>query len=157
MKYQVNQQLLEQNQRLLRRLNTSCLSQTQIRQLLNEIFGYHLDDSDRFLLLFYSDYGRNIKIGRNVSVSCNVMMADKAGITIGNDVEISSGTSLLTVDGDQVGPIKIDSHVKIGCNVMILPNVHIGAHVAISAGTIIAHDVNAGQTITRNDKGAIKV
>lgn len=65
----VDQRLLEQNQRLLRHLNTSCLNDRQIKQLLNEIFGYQIEDSNQFLLPFYSDYGRNIKLGKNISVS----------------------------------------------------------------------------------------
>lgn len=76
------------------------------------------------------------------------MMADKAGIRIGDDVEIGSGTSLLTVDGNRQGPIVIDSGVKIGGNVIILPNVHIGTDAVISAGSIITHDIPAGENIS---------
>ncbi|WP_431815458.1 sugar O-acetyltransferase [Limosilactobacillus portuensis] len=144
----VDQRLLEQNQRLLRHLNTSCLNDRQIKQLLNEIFGYQIEDSNQFLLPFYSDYGRNIKLGKNISVSCNVTMADKAGIRIGDNVEIGSSTSLLTVDGNQSGPIVIDSGVKIGGNVIILPNVHIGTDAVISAGSIITHDIPARENIS---------
>ncbi|MBB1078514.1 sugar O-acetyltransferase [Limosilactobacillus sp. STM2_1] len=140
-KVKVNQQLFEQNQRLLQHLNTSCLNKRQVKQLLSEILGYQLDDSNQFLLPFYSDYGRNIKLGKNISISCNVMMADRAGIKIGDNVEIGAGTSLLTVDGNRQGLIVIDSGVKIGGNVIVLPNVHIGAHAVISAGAIVAHDV----------------
>ena len=148
----VDQRLLAQNQRLLRHLNTSCLNDRQIKQLLSEIFGYQLADSNQFLLPFYSDYGRNIKLGKNISVSCNVTMADRAGIRIGDDVEIASGVSLLTVDGDQSGPIIIDSGVKIGGNVTVLPNVHIGADAVISAGSIITHDLPAGERYVRRKK-----
>ncbi|HJF53738.1 MAG TPA: sugar O-acetyltransferase [Limosilactobacillus coleohominis] len=143
-KVNVDQRLLEQNQRLLQHLNTSCLNRRQIKQLLSEIFGYQLDDSNQFLLPFYSDYGRNIKLGKNVSVSCNVMMADKAGIKIGDDVEIGSGTSLLTVDGAEQGPIIVGNNVKIGGNVTILPKVKIMDGSVIKAGSIITHDFKGG-------------
>lgn len=76
-------------------------------------------------------------------------MADKGGITIGNNVAIGPGTTLLTVDGNNVGPIKIDSNTKIGGNVTILPNVHIGPNVTVSAGSIITHDIPKGMTILR--------
>lgn len=148
-KVNVDQRLLEQNQRLLQHLNTSCLNKRQVKQLLSEIFGHQLDDSNQFLLPFYSDYGRNIKLGKNVSVSCNVMMADKAGIKIGDNVEIGSGTSLLTIDGEQTGPIVIDSGVRIGGNVIVLPNVHIGAHAVVSAGSIVTHGIPVGEKYTR--------
>lgn len=145
----VDQHLLEQNQRLLQHLNTSCLNKKQIHQLLSEIFGYPVNESNKILLPFYSDYGRNIKLGNNTFISCNVTMADRGGIQIGNNVEIGPGTTLLTVDGERVGPIKIESNVQIGGNVMILPNVHIGANVTIGAGSIITHDIPEGQTVLR--------
>lgn len=156
-KVNIDQQLLEQNQRLLQHLNTSCLNKWQVRQLLSEIFGYQLDDSNQFLLPFYSDYGRNIKLGKNVLVSCNVMMADKAGIKIGDNVEIGAGTSLLTVDGERQGPIIIESDVKIGGNVTVLPNVHIGAHAVISAGSIIAYDVQTGEKVLQGGNNDARI
>ncbi|WP_295730433.1 DapH/DapD/GlmU-related protein [uncultured Limosilactobacillus sp.] len=144
---------MKQNQRLLRHLNTSRLSNKEIHQLLSEIFGYRLADSTHFLLPFYSDYGRNIRIGKNVAVSCNVTMADRGGITIGNNVEIGSGVSLLTVNGNQAGPIKIDSDVKIGGNVIILPGVRVGTGAIIGAGTIVAHDVSQRQVVSIDSEG----
>lgn len=107
-----------------------------------------MDRDTKFLLPFYSDYGRNIEIGKNVLVSCNVMMADRGGITIGDNVEIGAGTSLLSVDGEQIGPIKIDNDVKLSGNVVILPNVHIGAHAIISAGTVVAHNIPARKKLS---------
>lgn len=145
--------MLEQNQRLLRRLNTCCLNEREIKQLLSEILGYRLDGNTKFLLPFYSDYGRNIKIGKNVLINCNVMMADKGGITISNNVEIGAGCSLLSVDGNQIGPIKIDAGVKLGGNVTVLPNVHIGAQAIIGAGSIITHNIPAEKIIAVNAEG----
>lgn len=75
-------------------------------------------------------------------------MADKGGITIGDNVEIGSGVSLLTNSGNRIGPIKIDSNAKLGGNVIILPNVHIGAGTIICAGTIVTHDVPQGQMVS---------
>lgn len=123
------------------------MNKRQVQQLLSEILGYQVDDSNQFLLPFYSDYGRNIRLGKSISVSCNVMMADKAGIKIGDNVKIGSGTSLLTVDGNRFGPIVIDSDIQISSNVIILPNVHIGAHSIIGAGSIITHDIPEEESV----------
>lgn len=136
-------------------MNTSQLNQKEIHQLLSEILGYQLDNSCSFLLPFYSDYGRNIKIGREVKVSCNVTMADKGGIKIGDRVAIGSGASLQTVDGRVSGPIVIDADAYIGANALILPNVHIGASACVGAGTVVTHNVPAGKTVTAVSKGVI--
>lgn len=147
---------MEQNRRLLRHLNTSCLNEKQIKQLLSEIFGYQLDESNEFLLPFYSDNGRNIRFGKNNFISCNVTMAGNEEISIEDNVTIGPGTSLLTIDGNQSGPIRIESNVTIGGNVMILPNVHIGPNVTIKSGSIITHDILSGKTVSiPNDKEGI--
>lgn len=39
------------------------------------------------------------------------------------------------------------NYIKIGGNVIILPNVHIGTDAVIGAGSIIIHDIPAGETI----------
>ncbi|MCD7117180.1 acetyltransferase [Limosilactobacillus albertensis] len=130
------------------------MNEREVKQLLSEILGYQLNDNTKFLLPFYSDYGRNIKLGKNVLISCNVMMADKGGIVISDNVEIGAGCSLLSVDGNQSGPIKIDTGAKLGGNVTVLPNVHIGAQAIIGAGSIITHDVPAGKIISMEGESA---
>lgn len=147
----LNAQLVEQNQRLLRHLNTSNLCNTEIRQLLSEILGYQIDEKTRFQLPFYSDYGRNIKVGKHVLIGANVTMNDRGGIVLADDVQIGSGVSLSTVDGNTTGPILVDQGAKISGNVMILPNVHIGHHAIIGAGMIVTHDVPAKTVISIQD------
>lgn len=120
----------------------------QIKQLLSEIFGYRIDESNIFLLPFYSDNGRNIKLGKNNYISCNVTMAGNEEILIKDSVKIGPGTSLLTVDGNESGPIKIESNVIIGGNVMILPNVHVGPNAVIKSGAIITHNIPAGKVVS---------
>ncbi|WP_295730503.1 DapH/DapD/GlmU-related protein [uncultured Limosilactobacillus sp.] len=121
--------------------------------MLSEILGYQLADSTEILLPFYSDYGRNIKIGKNVSISCNVMMADKGGIEINDNVKIGAGVSLQTVDGDITKPIVIDEGARIGGNATILPGVHIGANAVVGAGVIITHDLPTGEHVSYQQGG----
>lgn len=40
------------------------------------------------------------------------------------------------------------NYIKIGGNVIILPNVHIGTDAVIGAGSIITHDIPARENIS---------
>jgi len=138
-------QLMNQNQRLLQHLNTGRLCPAEIKQLISEIIGQQVATDTEIRLPFYTDYGRNIKMGKNVFINCNVMMSDIAGITIGNNVEISSGVSLLTSSYVQkelvLAPIKLEDNVKIGAQVIILPGVTIDEGSVIEAGSTISKNI----------------
>jgi len=150
MTWQVNlsdgdRQLMKQNQRLLQHLNTSRLCPAEVNQLVSEVIGRPLTADTEIRLPFYTDFGRNIKIGKNVFINCNVMMSDIAGITIGKNVEIDSGVSLLTNSYVQnklvMAPIKIKDDVKIGARVIILPGVTISEGSIIEAGSIVSKNI----------------
>lgn len=98
----LRQKLIQQNQRLLQNLNTQRHCSCEIRQLISEIIGQKVPTSTEIHLPFYSDYGRNIKLGERVFINANVMMADLGGITIENDVLIGPGAYLISVDRKSV-------------------------------------------------------
>lgn len=70
-------------------------------------------------------------------------------VTIGNNVTVAGGASLLTHDGStkkilgysKVGRIDIGDDVFIGAMSIILPNVKIGNRVVIGAGSIVTKDI----------------
>jgi len=141
-----DRQLMDQNQRLLQHLNTGRHCRAEINQLVSELTGQQLDSNTEIRLPFYTDYGHNIRIGKNAFINCNVMMSDIAGITIGKNVEISSGVSLLTVNYSKKelveAPIKIQDNVKIGAQVIVLPGVTISEGSIVEAGSIISKNIN---------------
>ena len=70
-------------------------------------------------------------------------------ITIGNYVTIASGVKLLAHDSSvgyltkstRIGVIEVGSHVFIGANSIIMPNVRIGDWSVIGAGSVVTKDV----------------
>lgn len=56
-------QLIVQNQRLLQNLNTQRHCSCEVCQLVSEIIGREVPASTEIRVSFYSDYGRNIKLG----------------------------------------------------------------------------------------------
>jgi maltose O-acetyltransferase len=71
------------------------------------------------------------------------------GITIGDNVSISEGVMLLTLEHDlesssfdnQGAPIEINDFVFVGARAIILPGVNVGQGSAIGAGSVVTRDI----------------
>ncbi len=62
-------------------------NQEKEKEILTELFGYEAENL-ALMSPFDTDYGWNVKLGRNVFVNSNCYFMDGGGITIGNDVFI---------------------------------------------------------------------
>ena len=121
------------------------------------------------LFPFYTDCGKNIKIGKNVFINACCKFQDQGGIEIGDGVLIGHNVTLATLNHDErpefrqniyPKPIKIGNNVWIGSNATILQGVTIGDGAIIGAGAIVTKDipknaiaVGAPAKITRKVKG----
>lgn len=103
----------------------------------------------------------NMTIGHNCFFNSGCRFLDYGGITIGNNVGISVGATLisdnhpcntLTLDEwvDVKEPIVIEDDVWIGANATIMGNVTIGKGAIIGAGSVVTKDVPAGEVWAGN-------
>ena len=99
---------------------------------------------------FYTDFGKNITIGRDVFINSGCHFQDQGGIEIGDGVLIGHNVVLATIDHDldparnrknHYAPIKIGAHVWIGSNATILSGVSIGEWSVVAAGAVVTKDV----------------
>ena len=97
---------------------------------------------------FYHPSG--VRIGKHAVINRNVLLDGRMGITIGDNVSISEGTFILTlqhdlndaVNFDNTGaPVIIEDYVFIGSRAMIMPGVTIGRGAAVGAGAIVTKSV----------------
>ena len=77
----------------------------EIRDLLSQITGAEIDESVAVFTPLYINYGRNIKIGKNVFINFDCTFLDLGGITIEDGVLIAPKVSLLS-EGHPFLPIK---------------------------------------------------
>ncbi len=122
-----------------------------VRALFSELTGVAVDEHFRLIPPFYTDCGRNIRVGRNVFINQNCTLYDLAGIAIGDDVMIGPNVSLITsghaIEPAQrrtylVGkPIVIGNNVWIAAGVTIIGGVTIGENSVIAAGSVVTRDV----------------
>ena len=123
----------------------------EIRNLFSELIGEKVDNEFRVFPPFYTDFGKNIHLGKNVFINSDCKFQDQGGIYIGDDVLIGHNVVLATLNHDEnpekrgnlcPSPIKIGNKVWIGSNATILPGVTIGDGAIIAAGAVVTKDVS---------------
>lgn len=149
----VHQKMHELSQEALRitmELNTAYHTPDEIVALMSELTGTAVDKSFGLFPPFYTDCGKNIRIGRRVFINSGCKFQDQGGITIGDDVLIGHNCVIATLNhamdpdrrADMIpAPVVIGNKVWIGANVTILQGVAIGDGAVIAAGAVVNRDV----------------
>jgi len=107
----------------------------------------------------------NFTIGDNTIVGpANVFLA-RGGIEIGNNVNLSGFGFFISqahnLDCDDftettLAPIRIEDHVWVATNVMILPGVTVGEGAVVGAGAVVTKDVEPYTVVAGNPARMIK-
>lgn len=131
-------------------LNSRYHTPEEIRELISRLTGKRIDETFRLFPPFYTDFGKNITIGKDVFINSGCHFQDQGGIEIGDGTLIGHNVVLATINHDlnpamnrknHYAPIKIGSHVWIGSNAVILPGVTIGDWAVVAAGAVVRKDV----------------
>lgn len=132
------------------KLNACYHEPEEIRKLFSELIGKPVDSSFGLFPPFYSDFGKNITVGKNVFINSGCRFQDQGGITIGDGTLIGHNVVLATLNHDfsaknrstlHPAPIVIGKNVWIGANATIVPGVTIGDGSIIAAGAVVTKDV----------------
>lgn len=133
-------------------LNCQYHTPEEIREIMGRLTGKKIDDSFRLFPPFYTDFGKNITIGKDVFINSGCHFQDQGSITIGDGSLIGHNVVLVTINHDlnpkenrknHYAPIKIGSHVWIGSNATVLSGVTVGDWAVIAAGAVVTKDVPA--------------
>jgi len=131
------------------KLNSST-NVDQIRERLSEITGVQVDITTTIFVPFYTNFGRFIRLGRNVFINHACSFLDMGGITIEDDVFIGPRVNLITenhpLDPSNrkaliVKPVIIKRNAWIGAGVTVLPGVTVGENAVVAAGAVVSKDV----------------
>jgi len=125
-------------------------SPDEVRALLSRLTGRPVDESVTVFPPFYSEFGRNITLGKRVFINMGCRFQDTGGITVGDDTLIGHGCTFTTINhamdpdrrGDMVpAPIVVGRKVWFGASVTVVPGVTIGDGAVIGAGSVVTKDV----------------
>ena len=75
-------------------LNGSYHTPDEVRALLSRLFGYEIDPSVRVFPPFYTDFGRNIAVGKGVFINACCHFQDHGGVTLGDGCQIGHNVVL---------------------------------------------------------------
>ena len=137
-------------------LNGSYHTSDEVRALLSRLFGYKVDPTLRVFPPFYTDFGKNIQVGKNVFINACCHFQDHGGITIGDDCQIGHNVVFATLNHGLApedrkttypAPIVLGKNVWIGSNATILQGVTIGDNAIVAAGAVVTKDVAANTVV----------
>lgn len=144
--HQASQEALQ----VVAEINTGYRSPDELRALLSQLTGKDIDPSVAVFPPFYSEFGKNLTLGKNVFINMGCRFQDTGGITIGDGSLIGHGSTLTTLNhgvdparrADMLpAPIVIGRAVWLGASVTVVPGVTIGDGAIVGAGSVVTKDV----------------
>ena len=160
-----NSMLFQEAIKITMEMNSSYHTPEELREIVGRLIGKQVDDTFRLFPPFYTDFGKNITIGKNVFINSGCHFQDQGGITIGNDVLIGHNVVLATINHDlapsqnrknHYAPITLSNNVWIGSNATILPGIRIGEWAVVAAGAVVTKNVDPYTVVGGNPAKLIK-
>lgn len=131
-------------------LNNTYHTPQEIVEIMRALTGREVGEGFAMFPPFYTDFGKNITIGKNVFINSGCHFQDQGGITIGDGTLIGHNVVLATVNHalepsknrlNFYAPIHLEEHVWIGSNATVLAGVTIGKWSVVAAGAVVTKDV----------------
>ncbi len=143
-------------QKITVEMNSSYHEPEELVALFAKLTGRESGEGFALFPPFYSDFGKNIHIGKNVFINAGCKFQDQGGIYIGDNALIGHNVVLATLNHDLrpsrrreliAAPIHIGRDVWVGANATILSGVTVGDGAIIAAGAVVAKDVPANTVV----------
>ncbi|WP_371246128.1 DapH/DapD/GlmU-related protein [Mycoplasmopsis agassizii] len=135
---------------LTNEINNNYHTPQELQSLMSQLIGKEIDENFRIFAPFYTDFGKNITIHKNVFIDANCRFQDQGGITIGRGSYIGNNVVLTTLSHGayskdhsklKYAPIVLKEHVKIGANSVISAGVTLGKWSIVEEGSVVTKDV----------------
>lgn len=154
--YEFMNRASDEARRITFELNGAYHSMPEVRDLFARLFGKPVDPSFRVFPPFYTDFGKNITVGKNVFINACCHFQDQGGITLGDNCLIGHNVVFATLNHGFApeerqsmlpAPIVVGRNVWIGSNSTILQGVTIGDNSIIAAGSVVTRNVPANAIV----------
>lgn len=154
--YEFMNRASDEARRITFELKGAYHSMPEVRDLFARLFGKPVDPSFRVFPPFYTDFGKNITVGKNVFINACCHFQDQGGITLGDNCLVGHNVVFATLNHGFApeerqsmlpAPIVVGRNVWIGSNSTILQGVTIGDNSIIAAGSVVTKDVPANAIV----------
>lgn len=149
--------------RVLHKINNEYHELDELPSLFAELFGEPFQEGTAIFSPFYVDFGKPLKLGKNVFINHNCTCMTAGSITIDDGVMIGPQVTLLTANHDFddhnviiCKPIHICKNAWIGARATILPGVTIGENSIVAGGAVVTKDVESNVIVGGNPAKVIK-
>lgn len=128
---------------------TGHIPSHHIRNLIYRIFGMRIGRGSHIYGCAEIRNPRGIRIGAGTSIGHYAILDGRGGLVIGNNVNLSSGVWIWTVEHDVASPdfkansasVVIEDYVWLSCRVTVLPGVTVREGAVVAAGAVVTKDV----------------
>ena len=143
-------------QRITCEINGKYHTSEELRALFSELTGQAVDETFALFPPIYSDFGKNITVGKGVFINSGCCFQDQGGIVLGDHVLVGHQVVFATLNHDldpahragmQPAPIVVKDNVWIGAHATILAGVTIGENAVVAAGAVVTRDVPANTIV----------
>lgn len=154
--FQFLNEMNDEARRITAELNNAYHSMDEIRELFSQLSGKPVNPTLRIFPPLYTDFGKNIQVGKNVFINGGCHFQDQGGITLGDDCLIDHNVVFATLNhfiepseraSLRPAPIVLGKNVWVGSSSTILQGVTIGDNAIIAAGSVVTKDVPANAIV----------
>ena len=155
----------EEARKITMEINNQYRTFDEVRELFCKLTASKIDKSCIWIPPFYTEFGKNIKLGKNVFINSGCHFQDNGGIEIGDGTMIGPRAVIVTLNHDlnpqtrltaTPKPVKIGKNVWIGANCTILPGVSIGDNSVIGAGSVVVKSIASNVVAVGNPARVVK-
>lgn len=148
--------LIAEAQQLIAEMNKVYRTPQEVRELFSQLTGVNVDSSFVMLPPFYTDFGKNIRVGKEVFINHCCEFMDRGGITLEDKVLIGPKVNLITINhpvepGQRrstfCAPILIKRNAWIGVGASVMPGVTIGENSIVAANAVVTKNVAANTIV----------
>lgn len=150
------QKLSQEALKITAELNGGYHDGEEVREIFSRLIGRPVDESFGLFPPFYTDCGKNLRIGKHVFINSGCRFQDQGGITLGDGALIGHNVVMATLNHSEQpeerenlhpAPIHIGRNVWLGASATILPGVTIGDGAIVGAGAVVTRDVTENMIV----------
>ena len=154
--YRLMDEMSDAARRVTCEISNTCHSQEELRAFMSRLTGKPVDETFKMFPPFYTDFWKNITVGKNVFINACFHFQDQCCITLGDNCLVGHNVVFATLnhgfDPEErqsllPAPIVVGRNVWNGSNSTILKGVTIVDNSIIAAGSVVTKDVPANAIV----------